>query len=1087
MEKLSRSFFSMRMMAVAMIIFLVAIGAATLIESTHDIQTAKILIYNALWFEVLLVYLALNLIANIFRYRMFQREKIAMLMFHLSFLVILLGAGITRFISFEGLMVIREGKQTDFIYSSDPNLWFRINDGKVQYTYAEKKFMTAYKPFGMDINNFSTDVDFPKHKTPISIEYVNYQKKMVDSLVINDSIKGLVLEITTNGMQSNYLQPGGFLMVGDVALSFEKKDAMPGIDIFQQGAKIMMRSKLPLRMLPMSEMKKARQTGEAPADSLFVEIPVDSLVPFQTTTLYQAGEQQFVFKSVLNHAKKMLLPSGRRDVGSDYLTIKITDGNVSKIVQLKGGIGSIPEHEMFSFNGLTYEMEYGSTPIVLPFAIACRDFQLDRYPGSSAPSSFASEVTIVDEKNKYRRDQRIFMNNVMDYGGYRFFQSSYDPDEKGTRLSVNHDWWGTNITYVGYLLMALAMILSLFAPIGRFRELNELLRKSKIKREKLMMLLLIVGLSFSNGALAQDEHAGHNHAAEGHEHFEGDGHDHGQTEIQQPKTKAVHTIMSEAHSEELATLLVQDFDGRIIPMHTMCDQLMRKIYRGNEFNGKNAVQTVMSMHMYPDYWMDQKIISVPANLRDTLKVKGAYASFKELADINGEFRLMRDYQKAHQTLESKRNEFDKKLIKLVERFQVVQSIFAWQYMRIIPVKNDVNNTWFIPLSMDLLQKDTVSSTIALKYISGLDKAAKTNQYGELTDVLADLKKFQREAGSKVVPSERVVAIEISYNKMNIFKNSFRSYLLFGVLLLFIFFLKIFVNPSKKASKKLSLVAKIVVGFLVVIFAYHGTGLGFRWYISGHAPWSNGYEAVVFIAWATMIAGFAFAKKNPAILAGTAILAALMIYVTEMNLMDPEITPLQPVLKSYWLMIHVAIITASYGFLGLAAILGLFNLTLYTLRNTNNGKLVTLNINELTYVSEMTMIIGLFMLTIGTFLGGVWANESWGRYWGWDPKETWALVSVLVYAVILHFRMIPALKGKFLFNAMSFWGYSAIIFTFFGVNFYLVGLHSYAQGEGLGTIPPGIIIAVVAFAVFTTVAAIRNKNYNKRIKAEVVDF
>jgi cytochrome c biogenesis protein ResB len=121
-------------------------------------------------------------------------------------------------------------------------------------------------------------------------------------------------------------------------------------------------------------------------------------------------------------------------------------------VQLKGGIGSIPEHEMFSFNGLTYEMEYGSTPIVLPFAIACRDFQLDRYPGSSAPSSFASEVTIVDEKNKYKRDQRIFMNNVMDYGGYRFFQSSYDPDEKGTRLSVNHDWWGTNVTYVGYFI-----------------------------------------------------------------------------------------------------------------------------------------------------------------------------------------------------------------------------------------------------------------------------------------------------------------------------------------------------------------------------------------------------------------------------------------------------------------------------------------------------------------------------------------------------------------------------------------------------------------------------------------------------------
>jgi len=180
------------------------------------------------------------------------------------------------------------------------------------------------------------------------------------------------------------------------------------------------------------------------------------------------------------------------------------------------------------------------------------------------------------------------------------------------------------------------------------------------------------------------------------------------------------------------------------------------------------------------------------------------------------------------------------------------------------------------------------------------------------------------------------------------------------------------------------------------------------------------------------------------------------------------------------MIHVAIITGSYGPLGIACILGILNLVLYIVRNKNNGQIVTLNINELTYVSEMTMTIGVFMLTIGTFLGGIWANESWGRYWGWDPKETWALVAVLVYAVILHLRYIPALKNKFTFNVASVWGYSAILFTFFGVNFYLVGLHSYAQGEGLGTIPNGLIITVIIFILFTIVAAIRNKQYKKHL-------
>lgn len=1075
MDRILSSLFSMRMMAVAMIIFLVAIGGATLIESTYDIQTAKILIYNALWFEILLAYLTIILIANIFRYRMYQREKIAMFMFHLSFIVIIIGAAVTRFVSFEGLMLIREGSQSNFIYSHEPHLWFRINDGKLQYTYAEKMYMTELKPMGMELNDFSIPVEFPNHKSPIRIEYVGFRNNLVDTLVVNDSINGQVLEIMTNGMQPNHVEPGGFLMIGDVALSFEKKDAMPGIEVFREGQKVMMKSKVPMRYLPMSEMQKFRQSGMDVPDSLFIEVPTDSAVPFMTTTLYQTGQQQFVFKQVLNHAKRMLLPSGRKDVGTDYLTVRITDGKESKLVDLEGGINAIPEREVFTLGGLTYEMEYGSTRIDLPFAIACRDFQLDRYPGSDAPSSFASEVTIIDEKNNYKRDQRIFMNNVMDYQGYRFFQSAYDPDEKGTRLSVNHDWWGTNITYVGYLLMSIGMILSLFAPVGRFRELNGLLKKSREKREKLTKMIVLGLFMASSASFAQD----HDHSHEDHA-----GHEHSaSTQVNAPAQKPVFTIMSREHAEQLSSLLVQDFDGRIVPMHTVCDQIMRKVHRDNSFEGYNAVQVVMSMHMYPNYWLDKKVIHVSSNLRDRYKV-GEFASYRELASENGDFKWMEDYQKSHQKLESRRDEFDKKLIKLVEKFQVMQSVFSWQYMRIIPVKGEANNKWYVPLSSELMQLDSTSSSLALRYISGLDQAAKTGKYGETEDFLVELKKFQREAGAKVVPSESAVNIEISYNKMNIFKNTYRSYLLVGFILLMIFFVRIFVKPSDRTARIFRILSKVMTALLIVFFVYHGVGLGFRWYISGHAPWSNGYEAVVFIAWVTMIAGFVFSSKNPVVLAGTAVLASMMIFVTEMNLMDPEITPLQPVLKSYWLMIHVAIITGSYGFLGLGAILGFLNLWLYIFRNKRNGQIVTLNINELTYVSEMTITIGLFMLTIGTFLGGVWANESWGRYWGWDPKETWALVSVLVYAVILHLRYIPSLKSKFLFNVVSLWGYSAILFTFFGVNFYLVGLHSYAQGEGLGTFPTWLWMVMISFIIFTIIAVLRNRIYSRHVNSEI---
>lgn len=1089
MDAFTKFFFSMRMMAVGMIVFLLAIAAATFLESAYDIQTARLIVYNAFWFEVLLIYLGINLIANIFKYKMYQREKAAMFLFHLSFIVILIGAAVTRYASFEGMMLIREGARSNFIYSSEPNLWFRINDGKLQYTYNEQMYMSE-----ITNNDFTIDVDFPNHTSPITIEYVDFKKKMIDSLVVNDSISDVALEIITDGMTSNFIGPNDFVMIGDIALSFQKKDAMPGIEIFREGQKMLIKTNLPMRYLPMSEMQKAAQTGGVP-DSLYRPIPIDTLVPFETTTLYQVGGEQFVFKQIHRNARKMKVPSGRKDVGSDYLVVKITDGESSRIVELQGGMGAIPDRAVFNFNGLTYEMDYGAMRIPIPFEVECRDFQLDKYPGSNAASSFASEVTIIDTANNFRREKRIFMNHVMDYQGYRFFQSGYDQDEGGTHLSVNHDWWGTNISYLGYLMMSIGMVMSLFAPSGRFRELNTKLKKSRARREKLLTVFLGLILSTSM-AMGQSEvhheHDGHDHSVHAHDHSEHEEqmHDHStETEVTESTKTAIFRVMSEAHSEEVASLLVQDFQGRIIPFHTLSDQLLRKVSRNNFYKDYNAIQAVMSMHMYPDYWVNEPLIYVDgkSNLREKLGLEDGYISYADLTDEKtGEFILMEDYSKAHHTMESKRGEYDKRVLKLGERYQVVQMIFSWNYMKIIPVKGDDNNTWYVPLNMELMKKDSASSGVALRYLSSLDEACKNNTFGKASDMLVALKSFQREAGASVVPSEKVVSLEISYNKMNIFKNSYQLYLLAGIVLLLIFFVRIFLKPSSLQNKWRNALPNSMIALVIITFLYHGYGLLMRSMITGHAPWSNGYEAVVFIAWASVLTGLFFTRKNMVILAGTAILAALMIFVTEMNLMDPEITPLQPVLKSYWLMIHVAIITGSYGPLGIACILGLLNLVLYVFRNKRNGKMITLHINELTYVSEMNITIGLFMLTIGTFLGGIWANESWGRYWGWDPKETWALVAILVYAVIIHLRYIPALKNKFLFNAVSFWGYSSILFTFFGVNFYLVGLHSYAQGEGLGKIPNGLIVTVILFTVFTVIAYLRYRSYSKQREAELVE-
>src|SRR5690606_4795819 len=213
---------------------------------------------------------------------------------------------------------------------------------------------------------------------------------------------------------------------------------------------------------------------------------------------------------------------------------------------------------------------------------------------------------------------------------------------------------------------------------------------------------------------------------------------------------------------------------------------------------------------------------------------------------------------------------------------------------------------------------------------------------------------------------------------------------------------------KEKNKTLNLLVNACKYIIWTFFILMTFGLILRWYISGHAPWSDAYESVIYVAWATVFFGLAFGRKSNMTIASTAFVAAIVLWVAHQNWMDPAITPLVPVLDSYWLMIHGSVIVGSYGPFTLVMILGLVALILMILTNEKNKKKMDLNIKELTIINEMALILGIGLLTIGNFLGGMWANESWGRYWGWDPKETWALISIMVYAFVVHMRLIPGL-------------------------------------------------------------------------------
>eukprot|EP00768_Dysnectes_brevis_P009302 gnl/Dysnectes_brevis/9241_a17047_216.p1 GENE.gnl/Dysnectes_brevis/9241_a17047_216~~gnl/Dysnectes_brevis/9241_a17047_216.p1 ORF type:complete len:290 (+),score=-78.24 gnl/Dysnectes_brevis/9241_a17047_216:89-871(+) len=256
---------------------------------------------------------------------------------------------------------------------------------------------------------------------------------------------------------------------------------------------------------------------------------------------------------------------------------------------------------------------------------------------------------------------------------------------------------------------------------------------------------------------------------------------------------------------------------------------------------------------------------------------------------------------------------------------------------------------------------------------------------------------------------------------------------------------------------------------------HTFGMGHRWYISGHAPWSNTYETLVYIAWSAMFAGLFFFRKSLMALSATVVMAGIFMFTAHLSGIDPQITNLVPVLKSYWLTIHVSIITGSYGFLALGAMLGFMSLILFIFRDSKKPHIDD-TIKHITAINEASLIIGLAALVVGNFLGGVWANESWGRYWGWDPKETWAYVAIVTYAIVLHLRMIPKVNTPYIFAVASTLAFSTILMTYFGVNFYLSGMHSYATGDPV-PIPTWVYVLTTLLFVVIAVAA-RKRNLSK---------
>lgn len=708
------------------------------------------------------------------------------------------------------------------------------------------------------------------------------------------------------------------------------------------------------------------------------------------------------------------------------------------ISHVSGKEGVLHLREGGRSNQIVSHTNRGEHIYTLPFEVELVKFTLKRYPGSMSPSSFESELLVhVDGEI---RKELVYMNNVLDVKGYRFFQASFDSDEKGTILSVNKDVAGRNVTYAGYLLLLAGSILCLTMKNGRLRTLYRQIKKQETP-SKLFLIILLSGIT--SFAVADSRSPS--------------------------MIEAIQQIqISPSHAQKFGLLPLQATNGRIIPVNTFSSEVLRKLYKDTKFGSLNPDQFLLSVLAIPEMWMHVPFIAVTNEEVVTyLGLENDKCSYQDVFDASGNYKLQDKLSEAYHKMQDRRTTFDKEIVKLDEKINIFHQLISYQLINLFPNVDDLNQKWYAPgddLSVYKGQDSVFVAAIFYNYLADVRAAIKSGDWSDADEILDMISKYQYSRNTVPDLTAGKVDLELKYNKLEVFRWCKIGYLSLGGLLLLFSFMMFFRN-----SLWLKWIIRILTVCVLFIFVFQMSGMGMRWKIGGYAPWSNSYETMIYAAWATVCAGLIFSRRSSITFALATLFAGIILFVSSLNWMDPQINPLVPVLKSPWLMFHVAIIMSSYGFFGIGFLIGLLNLIFMSVIRKDKLATYSQPVRELTIINEMALIIGLLLMTIGSFMGAVWANESWGRYWGWDPKETWALITVIVYVVVTHIHLIRRWYNLWLFNLCSVIAFASVLMTYFGVNFFLSGMHSYGQNDHISGIfaylyaVAGLVVLLAVFA------------------------
>lgn len=650
---------------------------------------------------------------------------------------------------------------------------------------------------------------------------------------------------------------------------------------------------------------------------------------------------------------------------------------------------------------MAQDEEQGMKEEKLPFSLCLQKFEAKMHDGTNAVADYSSKFTVIDGDDK--SEGEVSMNNIYSHRSYRLYQSSYDEDGKGSVLAINADPYGIPVTYTGYALLFISLVWMLFDPKGGYRKL---LKSPLLKKGALMTALI---LSMGNIQTVHAESATDN---------------------------LQNAVLPRETAEKFGELHIL-YNDRICPVQTFALDFCKKIYGARSYQGLTAEQVLSGWVFYGNTWANEPFIKIKSGEMKTAMNLPDYASLNTF--FNREMGGYTIGQYVQEYYNGQQDKFHQQAADIDGKIQIIMELREGISLKVLPYTFTKNvkatkdhsfikagtTTWFSPVDKLPQAVEHQHALYIRNVFSLLNGDVKAGNTSRVNEFFVKMKKYQEVSSGNSLPTATQYKAERINNAFPFATILFMANLTLGFIALFY---TIYRMTKKREIKALNIALPILLGvsFLALTF-----GLALRWIISGNIPMSNGYESMLTVAWFVMLISILMQLRIRIVMVFGFLISGFFLLVSHINQMDPAIGQMMPVLNSPLLSIHVSIIMMSYALLSLTFICGIMGICL-----RSHGE-------ELQALSRIFLYPALTTMGFGIFIGAIWANVSWGNYWSWDSKETWALITFMIYAVVVHTQSLPVFRKPLVYHIYITLAFLSIAMTYFGVNYFLTGMHSYA--------------------------------------------